>query len=264
MKTSLYYTLNFKSKACLVYLLILTATLACKTRQASRTQSEEKSVSELFLEKIKVDLAALPEKDSEEVSVKIESEVVGLMKLPKVEIAKRLLDLTKKIFIEVDLNQNWMSLPEEQRRSHSILMMNFVLLRIAIEKQSKSDPSFKSIVPDVYNATFGHRRIAITENGETKFVSNPNYGKIPLERFDDSRLSIIEMENAQMRGVISGIVVMSIIYVFLAAKLPGQHGWNDAAQSVFISGASMVGGFIAGATVTLTQVLRSRNQSTQP
>lgn len=221
--------------AVLVHGLIFGGFAGCKGRQDSQVKGDEKADdSKLYEDHIQ---KALAEQDPEKVKAykgRISRMTESFMGLDRSQTIQKLLELTQKIYLDTDIEQDWNAIPAEKRTALLPALEEFASLRVAISKKAETDSDFRTIVRDVYNATVGHLETVKIVDGKKQTVRNVNYGKIPFERFDDARLYVY----AGSKGIAISAIVFLLVIVGSGAhqELGGGEAVLTLVQIIAIAG----------------------------
>lgn len=233
---------NVMINALVVNALIFNGVLSCKQRNTAEVKEMKKSDSKLFEDYLKAEGEKKSDEETSKIYEKIRSEAEALSALSRAETVSRLLSLTKRIYLDQNLAENWNDIPESKRAELSKDLVDFAMLRTMVDLRKEKEVEFATVVSDVYKATVGHKYIVQTVNGKKVTVLNPNHDKIPLERFDDTRLSISDISTDQAKFMFGALVFAAFGYWAIVTVSPNFSGGIDGALTavVIVGGAAMI------------------------
>lgn len=231
--------------AFLVHALIFNGVLSCKQRDHSEVKEKKTHKNKLFVDYLGEEMIKEHSEKLEKIDQKIAKEGAVLKALSREETVSRLKVLAKKIYLDHNLAEKWTDIPEGIRLDLSKDLVDFALLRIVVDLRKETEPQFATVVRDVYDATVGYKYSTQTVNGEVIVVDNPNYNKIPLERFDDSRSSILSIEDGAVMAALAALVFGMIGAYAIPQRIPGVLGGVGSASAITLSvltAAVIIGG----------------------
>ena len=236
--------------AILVNAMIFNGMLSCKQRNTAEVKDVERKESKLFEDYLDAELDKKTNEEQSQIYDKIAKEATVLAALSRAETVTRLVAFTKKIYLDNSLVGEWNEIPAEKRAELSQSLVDFALLRYVVELRKTKEAEFATVVRDVYNATVGAKYFTQKVNGKTTKIDNPNWNKIPLERFDDSRSSISDIADESAKYAFAALVVGALGSFAIIKGGSGFMAGMDGAAFGVLSVAA------AAAIIGLGQVMK--------